>query len=59
MDQNIWLLEDKHSETGGNLFGQDLLGPMSLVYGFSPMLATLVPIAIAGSVGVVLLRRSG
>lgn len=43
----------------GFKYTQDLLGPMSLVYGFSPMLATLAPIAIAGGVGLVLLRRAG
>ncbi|MEQ6884523.1 LPS export ABC transporter permease LptG [Salicola sp. Rm-C-2C1-2] len=43
----------------GFKYTQDLLGPMSLVYGFSPMLATLVPIAIAGGAGAVLLRRAG
>ncbi|MYL25697.1 MULTISPECIES: LPS export ABC transporter permease LptG [Halomonadaceae] len=43
----------------GFKYTQDLLGPMSLVYGFSPALATIVPIAIAGSIGVVLLRRAG
>ncbi|MDX1589351.1 MAG: LPS export ABC transporter permease LptG [Oleiphilaceae bacterium] len=40
-------------------YTQDLLGPMSLVYGFSPALATLVPILGAGIIGVVLLRRAG
>lgn len=43
----------------GFKYTQDLLGPMSLVYGFSPALATIVPIAIAGSIGVMLLRRAG
>lgn len=38
---------------------QDLLGPMSLVYGFNPALATLVPIAIAGILGAILLKRAG
>ncbi|TQV85673.1 LPS export ABC transporter permease LptG [Exilibacterium tricleocarpae] len=37
---------------------QDLLGPSSLVFGFSPLLAVLVPILICAAVGVVLLRRS-
>ncbi|MBW4936633.1 LPS export ABC transporter permease LptG [Marinobacter sp. F4206] len=38
---------------------QDLLGPMSLVYGFNPMLAVLVPIAVNAVVGAVLMRRAG
>ncbi|TVP58783.1 MAG: LPS export ABC transporter permease LptG [Halomonadaceae bacterium] len=40
-------------------YTQDLLGPMSLVYGFSPVLATLVPIVAAGALGAWLLRRAG
>lgn len=38
---------------------QDLLGPMSLVYGFNPVLAVLVPIAVNAVAGVVLMRRAG
>ncbi|WP_339802284.1 LPS export ABC transporter permease LptG [uncultured Marinobacter sp.] len=38
---------------------QDLLGPMSLVFGFNPVLAILLPIVINGIVGAVLLRRAG
>ena len=38
---------------------QDLLGPMSLVYGFNPMLAVLVPIAVNAVVGAILMRRAG
>lgn len=38
---------------------QDLLGPMSLVYGFNPMVAVLVPIAISAVVGAILMRRAG
>ncbi|SFR61659.1 lipopolysaccharide export system permease protein [Marinobacter gudaonensis] len=38
---------------------QDLLGPMSLVYGFNPMLAVLVPIAISAVAGALLMRRAG
>lgn len=38
---------------------QDLLGPASLVYGFSPLYAVLVPIAVCALVGLVLLRRAG
>mgnify|MGYP005996396563 FL=1 len=38
---------------------QDLLGPMSLVFGFNPVLAILLPIAINAAVGAVLMRRAG
>ncbi|MBS8241436.1 LPS export ABC transporter permease LptG [Marinobacter lipolyticus] len=38
---------------------QDLLGPMSLVFGFNPILAILVPIAINAAVGAILMRRAG
>lgn len=38
---------------------QDLLGPMSLVFGFNPVLAIVVPIAISAVVGAVLMRRAG
>ncbi|HTN32439.1 MAG TPA: LPS export ABC transporter permease LptG [Marinobacter sp.] len=38
---------------------QDLLGPMSLVYGFNPMLAVLIPIAISAAAGALLMRRAG
>lgn len=38
---------------------QDLLGPMSLVFGFSPALAIVVPILISAAVGVILMRRAG
>ena len=37
---------------------QDFLGPMSLVYGFNPMLAVLVPIAVSAIAGAVLMRRA-
>jgi lipopolysaccharide export system permease protein len=37
---------------------QDLLGPASLVYGFSPLYAALAPIALCVLVGLYLLRRS-
>ncbi|MEK1907015.1 MAG: LPS export ABC transporter permease LptG [Pseudomonas sp.] len=37
---------------------QDLLGPSSLVFGFSPLLAVLVPALICGVAGVFLLRRA-
>ncbi|MDB5983897.1 MAG: permease, YjgP/YjgQ family, partial [Pseudomonas sp.] len=38
---------------------QDLLGPSSLVFGFSPLLAVLVPSGICAIAGVWLLRRAG
>ncbi|OEY68117.1 LPS export ABC transporter permease LptG [Marinobacter sp. X15-166B] len=38
---------------------QDLLGPMSLVFGFNPALAILVPIAVNALIGGVLMRRAG
>lgn len=38
---------------------QDLLGPSSLVFGFSPLLAVLVPAGICAVAGVWLLRRAG
>jgi lipopolysaccharide export system permease protein len=38
---------------------QDLLGPMSVVFGFNPVIAILLPIAVSAVVGVVLMRRAG
>jgi lipopolysaccharide export system permease protein len=38
---------------------QDLLGPMSVVYGFNPVLAVLIPIIISGIAGLILMRRAG
>lgn len=38
---------------------QDLLGPMSLVFGFNPVLAIVLPIAINAVVGAVLMKRAG
>lgn len=38
---------------------QDLLGPMSLVFGFNPILAILIPIAINGLIGAWLMRKAG
>lgn len=38
---------------------QDLLGPSSLVFGFSPLLAVVVPAAICAGAGLLLLRRAG
>lgn len=37
---------------------QDLLGPSSLVFGFSPLLAVSIPVLICFVAGVVLLRRT-
>ncbi len=37
---------------------QDLLGPSSLIYGFSPLVAVLVPIILCMLIGLFLLRRS-
>ena len=38
---------------------QDLLGPSSLVFGFSPLLAVLVPAGLCALAGLWLLRRAG
>ncbi|MDP3846897.1 MAG: LPS export ABC transporter permease LptG [Pseudomonas sp.] len=38
---------------------QDLLGPSSLVFGFPPVLAVLIPATVCGIAGVWLLRRAG
>ena len=38
---------------------QDLLGPSSLVFGFSPLFAVLVPASICALAGLWLLRRAG
>ncbi|HSG91914.1 MAG TPA: LPS export ABC transporter permease LptG [Pseudomonadales bacterium] len=40
-------------------YAQDLLGPASLVFGFPPVIAVLLPILVAAATGVVLLRRAG
>ena len=37
---------------------QDLLGPSSMVFGFDPVFATLIPIVLCASVGAFLLRRA-
>src|SRR5690606_32896353 len=37
---------------------QDLLGPSSLIFGFSPLVAVLVPILLCMLIGLFLLRRS-
>ena len=39
-------------------FFQDLLSPASMVYGFEPILAILIPILVCFGVGYVLLRRA-
>jgi lipopolysaccharide export system permease protein len=36
---------------------QDMLGPASLVYGFSPIYASLIPILVCGFLGAILLQR--
>jgi len=36
---------------------QDLLGPASLVFGFSPLIAVALPLAVCGGVGIYLLRK--
>jgi len=38
---------------------QDLLGPSSLVFGFSPLVAVLAPALLCAVAGVLLLRRAG
>ncbi|MBU2887330.1 LPS export ABC transporter permease LptG [Gilvimarinus agarilyticus] len=38
---------------------QSLLGPSSIVFGFSPLIAVLLPIALCAGLGVYLLRRAG
>ncbi len=38
---------------------QDLLGPSSLVFGFNPVLATLIPIVLCAFVGFYLIRKAG
>lgn len=40
-------------------FAQDLLGPASTVFGFPPLVAVAVPIAICAGTGAWLLRRAG
>lgn len=38
---------------------QDLLGPLSVVFGFNPILAVAAPIVLSAIVGAVLMRRAG
>jgi len=40
-------------------YAQDLLGPSSLVFGFNPIYATLIPILVCLLVGILLIRRAG
>lgn len=37
---------------------QDLLGPSSLIFGFPPLIAVLLPIAVSAVIGLILLRRA-
>ena len=39
-------------------YAQDLLGPSSLVFGFNPIYATLIPVTVCFLVGIYLLRRA-
>ncbi|HAJ87585.1 MAG TPA: LPS export ABC transporter permease LptG, partial [Pseudomonas sp.] len=38
---------------------QDLLGPASQVFGFSPLLAVVLPACVCALIGAWLLRRAG
>lgn len=40
-------------------YSQDLLGPSSVVFGFPPILASLIPILVCAAVGIFLLSRAG
>jgi len=40
-------------------FFQDLLSPASLVFGFEPIIAILLPIVVCAMSGYFLLRRAG
>ncbi len=40
-------------------YAQDLLGPSSLVFGFNPIYATLIPIMVCLIAGILLIRRAG
>ncbi|GAB3093512.1 LPS export ABC transporter permease LptG [Aestuariicella hydrocarbonica] len=37
---------------------QDLLGPASLVFGFPPLMAVLIPVLICAAIGILLLRKA-
>lgn len=39
-------------------YAQDLLGPSSLVFGFNPIYATLIPVIVCFLAGILLLRRA-
>ena len=36
---------------------QRIMGPASLLYGFSPLIAVLLPVVLCALIGVILLRR--
>lgn len=38
---------------------QDLLGPLSVVFGFNPILAVAAPIVLSAIIGAILMRRAG
>lgn len=40
-------------------YAEGLLAPVSLVFGFAPILATLIPIVICFALGAIMLRRAG
>jgi lipopolysaccharide export system permease protein len=40
-------------------YSQDMLGSISLVYGLSPLLATIIPIVLCAGIGTYLLKRVG
>lgn len=40
-------------------FAQDMLGPASSVFGFSPLLAVMVPVIICVLIGTLLMRKAG
>lgn len=40
-------------------YAQDLLGPSSLVFGFNPIYATLIPIIVCFLAGIYLIRKAG
>ena len=37
---------------------QDLLGPASVVFGFPPLLAVVIPTLVCAAIGLILLRRA-
>lgn len=37
---------------------QDMLGPASLVYGFDPLFASLIPITVCSLIGIILLKKT-